>query len=387
MSSPSPPIDIRSLERRVEVAWFSALCADDYEFLGVPDGQLRSSFEHCGDIVKTADSLGYQNILLPSSFQVGQEPLPFASAMAASTDQINQLVAIRMGEIHPPMLARHISTIDHITKGRLAVNIISSDLPGETMESSQRYARARESIEILKQCWTQDRIRYDGKFYQLDIPWTDPVKPYQQNGGPLLYFGGISPAAKDLCAEHCDVFLMWPETEERLQETMTDLSYRAAAYNRKIDFGLRIHMIVRESEEEAQGAAQRLVSKLDAKAGEKIKSRAQDNQSAGVLRQDALREQTIDDYIEPLVWSGIGRARSGCASAIVGDPDQVYAKLQRYIDLGIRAFIFSGYPHIDECELFAKHVLPRLDTTKLNIAQGRLPLETPETPLTFGDRK
>lgn len=387
MSSPSPHIDIRSPERRVEVAWFSALCADDYEFLGVPDGQLRSSFEHCGDIVKTADSLGYQNILLPSSFQVGQEPLPFASAMAASTDQINQLVAIRMGEIHPPMLARHISTIDHIAKGRLAVNIISSDLPGETMESSQRYARARESIEILKQCWTQDRIRYDGKFYQLDIPWTDPVKPYQQNGGPLLYFGGISPAAKDLCAEHCDVFLMWPETEERLQETMTDLSNRAAAYNRKIDFGLRIHMIVRESEEEAQGAAQRLVSKLDAKAGEKIKSRAQDNQSAGVLRQDALREQTIDDYIEPLVWSGIGRARSGCASAIVGDPDQVYAKLQRYIDLGIRAFIFSGYPHIDECELFAKHVLPRLDTTKLNIAQGRLPLETPETPLTFGDRK
>ncbi|MGK0238323.1 MAG: alkanesulfonate monooxygenase, partial [Candidatus Pelagisphaera sp.] len=281
----------------------------------------------------------------------------------------------------------HISTIDHIAKGRLAVNIISSDLPGETMESSQRYARARESIEILKQCWTQDRIRYDGKFYQLDIPWTDPVKPYQQNGGPLLYFGGISPAAKDLCAEHCDVFLMWPETEERLQETMTDLSNRAAAYNRKIDFGLRIHMIVRESEEEAQGAAQRLVSKLDAKAGEKIKSRAQDNQSAGVLRQDALREQTIDDYIEPLVWSGIGRARSGCASAIVGDPDQVYAKLQRYIDLGIRAFILSGYPHIDECELFAKHVLPRLDTTKLNIAQGRLPLETPETPLTFGDRK
>ena len=387
MSSPSPPIDIRSLERRVEVAWFSALCADDYEFLGVPDGQLRSSFEHCGDIVKTADSLGYQNILLPSSFQVGQEPLPFASAMAASTDQINQLVAIRMGEIHPPMLARHISTIDHITKGRLAVNIISSDLPGETMESSQRYTRARESIEILKQCWTQDRIRYDGKFYQLDIPWTDPVKPYQQNGGPLLYFGGISPAAKDLCAEHCDVFLMWPETEERLQKTMTDLSNRAATYNRKIDFGLRIHMIVRESEEEAQGAAQRLVSKLDAKAGEKIKSRAQDNQSAGVLRQDALREQTIDDYIEPLVWSGIGRARSGCASAIVGDPDQVYAKLQRYIDLGIRAFIFSGYPHIDECELFAKHVLPRLDTTKLNIAQGRLPLDTPETPLTFGDRK
>ena len=143
MSPPAPPIEIRSLERKVEVAWFSALCGDDYEYLGVPDGQLRSSYEHCGEIVRTADRLGYQNILLPSSFVVGQEPLPFASAMAASTSRINQLVAIRMGEVHPPMLARHISTIDHIAKGRLTVNIISSDLPGEKI-------RIMESTTISK---------------------------------------------------------------------------------------------------------------------------------------------------------------------------------------------------------------------------------------------
>jgi len=387
MSAPSSSIPIRSPERRVEVAWFSALCSDDYEFLGVPDGSLRSSYEHCGGIVQLADRLGYQNVLLPSSFQVGQEPLPFAAAMAETTEQINQLVAIRMGEIHPPMLARHISTIDHIAKGRLALNIISSDLPGEKMESEVRYARARESIEILKQCWNQEKIEFLGKYYQLEIPWTDPVKPYQQNGGPLLYFGGISPPAKDLCAEHCDVFLMWPETMERLENTMRELSDRAASYGRKIDFGLRIHMIVRETEEEAKNAAERLVSKLDVEVGEEIKSRAQDNQSAGVKRQDALRAKSEDDYIEDNIWSGIGRARSGCGSAIVGDPDQVYEKLQQYIDLGIRAFIFSGYPHLDECKLFAKYVLPRLDTTKLNIAQGRLPGETPETPLTFSPRR
>lgn len=387
MNAPILPIEIRTPERRVEVAWFSAICSDDYEFLGVPDGVLRSSYEHCGDIVRRADQLGYQNVLLPSSFQVGQEPLPFAATMAESTEQINQLIAIRMGEIHPPMLARHISTIDHMAKGRLTLNIISSDLPGEKIESEARYARARESIEILKQCWTQEKIEFHGKYYKLDIPWTDPVKPFQQNGGPLLYFGGISPPAKELCAEHCDVFLMWPETMERLGETMKDLSERAAGYGRKIDFGLRIHMIVRETEEKARAAAERLVSKLDIEVGEEIKSRAQDNQSAGVKRQDVLRAQSEDDYIEDHVWSGIGRARSGCGSAIVGNPDQVYEKLQRYIDLGIRAFIFSGYPHLDECELFAKHVLPRLDTTKLNVAQGRLPNETPETPLTFGPRK
>jgi len=383
----SPPIEIRSPERKVEVSWFSALCGDDYEYLGVPNGYLRSSYDHCGDIVRMADRLGYQNILLPSSFVVGQEPLPFASAMAAQTENINQLIAVRMGEIHPPMLARHLSTIDHIAKGRMTVNIISSDLPGERIESEARYAKSREVIEILKQCWTQDSISFQGEHYNLEIASTDAAKPYQQNGGPLLYFGGISPGAKALCAEHCDVFLMWPETEERLGETMREMSDLAAGFDRTIDFGLRIHMIVRETEEEARAAAEKLISKLDAEKGEEIKNRAQDNKSAGVLRQDELRAQSDDDYIEDHVWSGVGRARSGCGSAIVGNPDQVYEKLQRYIDMGMRSFIFSGYPHLDECELFAKHVLPRLDTTKLNIAQGRLPAETPETPLTFGERK
>jgi alkanesulfonate monooxygenase len=387
MANSAPPIEIRTPNPKVEVAWFSALCADDYEFLGVPDGKLRSSYEHCGNIVKTSDRLGYQNILLPSGFVVGQEPLPFAAAMAAQTEQINQLIAVRMGEIHPPMLARHLATIDHIAQGRLTVNIISSDLPGERIDSEKRYARGREVIEILKQCWTQDEIDFKGEFYNLQIPNIDAVKPYQQSGGPLLYFGGISPGAKALCAEHCDVFLMWPETEDRLAATMSEMSTLASGFGRKIDFGLRIHMIVRETEEEARAAADRLISKLDADKGEEIKNRSQDSKSAGVQRQDELRAQADNDYIEDHVWSGVGRARSGCGSAIVGNPDQVYEKLQRYIDMGMRAFIFSGYPHVDECELFAKYVLPRLDTTKLNIDQGRFPSETPETPLTFAPRR
>ena len=112
-----------------------------------------------------------------------------------------------------------------------------------------------------------------------------------------------------------------------------------------------------------------------------------DSKSLGVMRQDELRAQSHDLYLEPHLWSGVGLARSGCGSAIIGDPDQVYEKLQRYIDLGMRAFILSGYPHLDECDLFAKHVLPRLDTVKLNEAQGRVPRETPETPLTFGKRR
>jgi len=385
---PLPPIPIRSPERKVEVSWFSALCGDDYEFLGVPDGALRSSYEHCGEIARTADRLGYQNILLPSGWIAGQDALAFAAAMAPQLTQMNQLVALRMGEVWPPMLGRALATLDHIARGRLCINIISSDLPGLREEGERRYARSSEIIQILQGLWkTEGPFEWEGEYYRFSLPNTDAAKPYQQNGGPLMYFGGISPAAQDLCAKHCDVFLMWPETEDRIEETMRGMADKAASYGRTIDFGFRSHVIVRETEAAARTAADRLISRLDLEKGAEIKARSMDSRSAGVLRQDELRAGCDDLYLEPHLWSGVGLARSGCGSAIVGDPDQVLAKLQRYVDLGIRAFILSGYPHLEECRLFAEHVLPRLDTTKLNVAQGRLPSETPETPLTFAPRR
>ena len=380
------PIPIRTLEPRCEVAWFAALCADDYEFLGVPDGALRSSYEHCGAIVRRADALGYQNILLPSGWVVGQDALTFAAAMAPQTSHINQLVALRMGEVWPPMLARAIATVDHLAGGRLCLNIISSDMPGLKESGEVRYARSREVIQILQGLWKADGpFRWQGEFYNIDLPSSEPAKPFQQNGGPLLYFGGISPPAQALCAEFCDVFLMWPETEERIVETMRSLSEQAAAFGRRIDFGFRSHVIVRETEQQARAAAERLISKLDRAKGAEIKARSQDAQSAGVKRQDELRAASQDLYIEPHLWSGIGLARSGCASAIVGDPDQVLAKLQRYMELGMRAFILSGYPHLDECDLFAKYVLPRLPTCRLNDVQARR-IADPITPLTTAPR-
>lgn len=384
---PASGIRIRTAARAVEVAWFSALCSDDYEYLGVPDGRLRSCFEHCSGIVRRADELGYQNILLPSGWIAGQDPLTFAAAMAVSTQQINQLVALRMGEVWPPMLARAIATVDHMARGRLTLNIISSDMPGLRESNEDRYERASEIIQILQRLWTTDALEWHGRFYNFSLSSTEPAKTYQQNGGPLLYFGGISPAAQELCAKHCDVFLMWPETLPQLTETMRTMTTLAAQHQRVIDFGLRIHVIVRETEAEARAAAQRLVSKLDDTIGAEIKHRSQDSRSAGVLRQDALRAQADSEgFIEEFIWSGIGRARSGCASAIVGNPEQVLAKLNEYIDLGMRAFILSGYPHLAECDLFAQDVLPRLPTCRLNVAQQRLVVD-PVTPLTTGPRR
>ena len=370
-----------------EISWFAPICDGDDAFLGERNPMYKSSWENTSSIIKTADRLGYSNVLCPSSYQVGQDTLSFVSAMAPLTKQINFLAAIRCGEIHPPMLARTIATLDHILKGRLTINIISSDLPGMKLESSERYIRSREVIQILKQSWTQDNVNFKGKFYNINLP-SAPVKPYQQNGGPLLYFGGYSPDGVDLCAEYCDVYLMWPDTEENIMELINNMKQKASLFERTVQFGLRVHVIVRETEKQAIEDAEKLISKLDLELGKEIKNRAQDSKSLGVSRQSNLRDQSNKDFfVESHLWTGIGLARSGCGAAIVGDPDQVYNKMKRYMDMGISSFILSGYPHEKECKLFAKYVLPKFKTIHLPEIFGRVPKKEPNSPLANGPRK
>jgi len=328
-----------------EVSWFAPICNGDDQYLGFHDDDYRSSWKNASEILRKADALGYRNILCPSSYQVGQDTWTFASAVAPLTKQINVLPAIRMGEVHPPMLGRAIATLDHILKGRLTLNVISSNLPGENLSSADRYQRAREVLEILKQGWTQDQIDFKGQFYDLKLDTTEPLKTYQQNGGPLLYFGGYSPPAVDLCAEHCDVYLMWPETKAELQGHIDSLSQKAAGYGRTIDFGLRVHIIVRETEADAIEASRTLMKHVDAKKGDEIRNRALDAKSFGVSKQAAQREKADKDgFVAEQLWTGIGRGRSGCGAAIVGHPEPVLAKIHSYMYLAIRAFIFSVSP-------------------------------------------
>lgn len=370
-----------------EVSWFAALCSDDYEFLGVPDGRLRSSWAHCSSLVQTAEANGFRNILCPSSYQVGQDTLSFVAGCAPITSKINFLAAIRCGEMQPVMLARTVATLDHMLEGRLTLNVISSDFPGEVAESAYRYKRSHEVVEILRRAWTRDDIEYDGEIYQIARLTADPARPYQHNGGPLLYFGGYSPDALELCGAQCDVYLMWPEPREVLAQRMRDVHARAAAHGRTLDYGLRVHMIVRDTEAEAREYAEHLVSKLDDEYGKLIRDRAHDSISLGVAHQARARELADRfGYVEPGLWTGIGRARSGCGAALVGSVDQVLSKLADYRSMGIRAFILSGYPHHAEAEIFGAKVMPELRTVSLPHAYGRVPAGTPATPLGNGPR-
>lgn len=344
----------------IEVSWFAGLCDDDYEFLGVPDPALASSWEHCRDVVLAADRHGYDNVLLPSGYTLGIDAVAFAGAVGPLIEQIDLLLAVRMGEMWPPQLARQLATIDRMCGGRLTVNIISSDLPGAPVDSEPRYQRTIEYMTVLRALLSGLAIELHGEFLDLDL---DPPDVRTVSGAcPPFYFGGFSPAAKDTAARAADVFLTWPDTVAGVADTVTGMTARAASYGRTLHYGLRSHVIVRETEAEARAAAERLVSKLDDEVGSAIKGRSLDTASVGVARQNQLRADAADDgFVEEHLWTGVGRARSGAGAAIVGDPDQVLAKLRAYEAVGIDAFILSGYPLIGECDLFARHVLPELD--------------------------
>ena len=349
-----------------EVSWFSALCDDDYEFLGQPDPALKSSFDHCRNIVLAAETGGFDNILLPSGYALGIDSTAFAAAIAVLTHRIRVLLAVRVGEAWPPQLARQIATLDRISGGRLNINIISSDIPGEVMASKPRYGRTLEVMQILKTILAGKPLDHHGEHYRLTL---DPPSVTTMTGKcPPLYFGGLSPDARDAAAQGADVYLMWPDTMPAVTAIIADMTTRASRYGRTLKFGYRAHVIVRETEGQARAYADRLLSKLDAATGDAIRTKSLDSQSVGVLRQAELRAAAGNEgYVEDNLWTGIGRARSGCGAAIVGNPDQVLAKLQAYQAAGIDAFILSGYPHAAECDLFARHVLPRMAHAPLTL--------------------
>lgn len=361
------------MTRPVEVAWFAALCDDDYEWLGVPDPLLRSTWEHCRSITLTADRYGYDNILLPSGYALGIDSVAFAAGIAAVTERIRLLLAVRVGELVVPQMARQLATIDQLARGRLTINVISSDVPGEALAAPARYRRTAEVMTVLRELLDGRAVDFHGEFVDLTIE--APRVAVEGRGCPPFYFGGLSDEARACAAGGADVYLTWPDTRDGLVATLEDLRRRAVAAGRSLRFGWRSHVIVRETEAEARAAARRLLSRLDEDEGARIRSRSLDSRSAGVRRQAELRDEADDEgYVERHLWTGIGRARSGAGAAIVGDPDQVLAKIEELRDLGIDAFILSGYPHLAECDLFARHVLPRLRHAPLDVFPTHAPI-------------
>jgi alkanesulfonate monooxygenase len=321
--------------------------------------ELLSSWNHCSSIVRTVHDAGFDNVLLPSGYDLGIDTLSFASSIAPHVTRMRLLTAIRCGEVWVPQLARQLATLNQVLNGALTINIISSEMPGETLDGPARYRRTTETMQALRTLLNGQRLDMDGEFLQLHIDAPRICK--EMASAPPFYFGGLSDEARDTAAKDADVYLMWPDTEDQIVSVMDDMKQRAASYGRTLRFGYRVHVVVRDTEDEAREAAAHLIAAVDEETGDAIRSRSLDSTSTGVRRQAELRESaTNDGFVEPLLWTGIGRARSGCGAALVGTPEQVAQKILRYRDLGIEAFIFSGYPHEAEAQRFANTVLPLL---------------------------
>ncbi len=271
-----------------------------------------------------------------------------------------------MGELVAPQVVRQVASLQQIAGGRLAVNIISSDVPGEKLESEPRYRRSTELMYVIRELLDGRSVDFHGDFVDLVL---DPPRIVEEiDGCPAFYFGGLSPAARECAARGADVFLMWPDVPAKVAEVKADMDGRAATFGHSLKYGWRSHVIVRETEGEARAAARRLLSRLDADEGEAIRAKSLDSKSAGVNRQAELREGADDEgYASRHLWAGVGRARSGAGAAIVGNPDQVRDTILELASVGMDAFILSGYPHAAECDLFARYVLRELDHAKLDV--------------------
>jgi alkanesulfonate monooxygenase len=229
---------------------------------------------------------GFDNVLLPSGYDLGIDTLAFASAIAPSITTMKLLAAIRCGEVWLPQLARQLATVNQILNGRLSINIISSEMPGETLDGPSRYARTLETMTALRTVLSGQRLDIDGEHLQLHVD--APRICRDSPSTPQFYFGGLSDEARDVAAAGADVYLMWPDTEDVIAETITDLQQRASTYGRTLKFGYRVHVVMRETEDEARSAAAHLISAVDAATGDAIRSRSLDSTSVGVRRQAEL---------------------------------------------------------------------------------------------------
>ncbi|WP_067254890.1 FMNH2-dependent alkanesulfonate monooxygenase [Methylobacterium sp. CCH7-A2] len=352
--------------KSANVLWFLPTHGDG-RYLGTAIGGRQTDFAYLRQIALAADSLGYYGVLLPTGKSC-EDSWITASAVAPLTQNLRYLVAVRPGLQSPTVAARMTATLDRVSNGRLLVNVVTGGDPVENagdgifLSHDERYAVTREFLAVYSALLRGETVTYEGRHIRV----TDGqlLYPPAQDGGPPLYFGGSSPAAIDVAAQTIDKYLTWGEPPAAVAEKIAVVDRAAKAAGRKVSFGIRLHVIVRETEEAAWAAAERLISHLDDSTIAKSQAIFARMDSEGQRRMSALHGGRRDKLeISPNLWAGVGLVRGGAGTALVGSPEQVAARIYEYQALGIDCFILSGYPHLEEAYRFAELVFPLL---KLN---------------------
>ncbi|MBV9078040.1 MAG: FMNH2-dependent alkanesulfonate monooxygenase [Methylobacteriaceae bacterium] len=348
----------------VTMFWFIPTHGDG-SYLGSERQQRPAEFPYFKQIAQAVDQLGFEGVLLPTG-QSCEDSWITATGLATVTERLKFLVALRPGVVTPAFAARQTAALDRLSNGRLLLNVVVGGNPvelagdGVFLPHDQRYDQADEFLRIWRGLLSGETVTFEGKHYRikdgrLDFP---PVQsPY-----PPLYFGGSSEAGQDLAADQVDLYLTWGEPVAGVQEKVEAVRRKAASRGRKLRFGMRVHFIVRETEEEAWAAADRLISRISDEQIEVAQRRFREQMdSVGQRRMAELHGGRRDKLVVgPNLWAGVGLVRTGAGTALVGTPDQVADRIREYQAVGVDTIIGSGYPHLEEAYRVAELLFPAL---------------------------
>ncbi|CAI0824698.1 Alkanesulfonate monooxygenase [Serratia quinivorans] len=379
-----------ALTDSINVFWFLPTHGDG-RYLGTAEGGRAVDLPYLQQVALAADNLGYYGVLIPTGKSCEDSWL-VAAALAPITKRLRYLVAVRPGLQPPSLAARMAATLDRLSEGRLLINVVTGGDPVENkgdgifLSHAERYQVTREFLEVYSRLLKGEKVDFQGE--HLRVEGAEVLFPPVQENGPPLFFGGSSEEALEVAANQIDTYLTWGEPLEQVAEKIAVVRQRAEERGRTLDYGIRLHVIVRETEEEAWAAADKLIAHLDDEtiaAAQKIFSRMD---STGQARMSALHGGSKDGLrIAPNLWAGVGLVRGGAGTALVGNPQQVAARIREYQALGITNFIFSGYPHLEEAHRFAELVMPLLPLAMNSAKRQRTVNTGPFGETIGGDRR
>jgi alkanesulfonate monooxygenase len=355
----------------MNVFWFIPTHGDS-RYLGTSEGARQLDHGYLRQVAQAADSLGYEGVLIPTGRSC-EDPWVVAASLIPVTQRLKFLVAVRPGLHQPSLAARMAATFDRLSGGRLLINLVTggdqTELEGDGvfLDHAARYEQSSEFIRIWREILARSHAGepFDHEGQHLTVRGARLLFPPVQKPHPPVWFGGSSEAAHELAAEQVDTYLTWGEPPAEVAKKVADVRARAARHGRNVRFGIRLHVIVRETEEAAWQAADALISRLDDATVVRAQAAFARMDSEGQRRMVALhgggrKRSRADLEISPNLWAGVGLVRGGAGTALVGSPQTVAARLQEYAELGLDNFILSGYPHLEEAYRFAELVFPLL---------------------------
>lgn len=352
-----PPADA------ADILWFLPTHGDG-RYLASSTGARHVTLGYLSQIARAADELGYYGVLLPTGRSC-EDSWVVASAMVPLTERLRFLVAVRPGLSEASMTARMAATLDRLSGGRVLINVVAGGDPvelhgdGVWLDHAARYEATGEYLTVWRRLMRGETVNFDGR--HMRVQGGKLLFPPLQSPHPPLYFGGSSEAGQRIAAEHVDVYLTWGEPPAEVAEKLAAMHAIAAERGNRLSYGMRLHVIVRETAEEAWREAEALLRHVDDAAIAKAQNAFARFDSVGQQRMVRLHGGRRDKLeISPNLWAGVGLVRGGAGTALVGDPEQVAMRMREYMALGIDRFILSGYPHLEECYRFAELVFPLL---------------------------